>query len=204
MKKIASVAFLGSGSGEPGDSMYDLMYLAGRLCAKRDVTVVTGAYFGSGMAAPARGAKEVKGRTIGFGLLGITPNPHIESFHDCGDGKPMDELSNCAEEQFGRRLARLLMRDAFIIGGDGGVGTVLELAGVVNLNAKIWPKFGQKETKRAAVLIPADLAFKTTFMAHFRLMESDSTTKSVVEATIRVVHTAEAAVDWVLGPAPVQ
>lgn len=197
MKKISAVAFLGSGSGKEGEPMYELMRLAGRLCSQRDVTVVTGAYGGSGMEAPAFGAQEARGGTVGFGLLGLPPNRYIESFQDCGDGKPVDELANCAEEQFGRRLARLLMRDAFIIGGDGGVGTVVELAAVVNLNAKIWPKFGEKRQKRAAILTVEGVSYN--FLQHFRLMAEDPTTSKVIAELFRVVYTSEAAVDWVTG-----
>lgn len=202
MKKISSVAFLGSGSGKAGELMYDLMRTAGRLCAERGVTVVTGAYGGSGMEAPAKGAIEAGGEPIGFGFLGLPANPYIQTFQDCGDGMPIDELSNCVEEQYGRRLARLLMRDAFIIGGYGRIGTVVELAAIVNLNLKIWPKYSHDKTpKRAAILTPED-AMWNTFIQHFVLMQEEMSTKEMFDKFFRIAHTPEAAVDWVLGVTP--
>lgn len=195
-KTVSAVAFLGSGSGQEGDQMYELMLSAGRILARLGITVVTGAYGGSGMEAPARGALEGGGNPVGFGLLGIRQNPFIRIFQDCGYTRTVDEVI-CLEEQYGRRLARLLERDAFIVGADGGVGTVAELAALVNLNLKLWPRFGRKCQKRVAILTTEGV--ECSLLKHFNLMATHPTMAEVIGELFRVVDAPQLAVDWVLG-----
>jgi predicted Rossmann-fold nucleotide-binding protein len=62
------VACLGSGSGKHGDTAYNAMFEVGRLLALAHVTIVTGAYGGTGMKAAPEGALQgdPAAKPIGF------------------------------------------------------------------------------------------------------------------------------------------
>ena len=55
------ISCFGPGVGEPGDPLYDAMVEVGRLLAQLGCTVQTGGFGGTGMEAPARGAREANG-----------------------------------------------------------------------------------------------------------------------------------------------
>lgn len=146
---MKTIACLGSGSGKPGDLSYDAMVKAGGLLAKQGFTVVTGGFGGAGMEAPARGAKEAGGVTIGYTILGKKPNDWIMQVGDCAaqyhigfSAPPISEI------QYGMRLGCLLSADGFIIAADGGAGTMVELMAIINLNNKVW----KEKPKRFTIL----------------------------------------------------
>lgn len=139
--------------------MYSAMKHVGRLLATKYITA-TGGYGGSGMQAAIHGASEAGGDVVGYGMLGLQPNPFFagQRFEEMSamNLKYRDDSGSfplTAEQQFGLRLGSLLEADGFVIGAEGRVGTLTELAAIVNLNLKIWPKrIGH--TKPVAILHP--------------------------------------------------
>lgn len=142
MKK--KIACLGSSAGSPGDSMYNAMIEVGKLLTQNEVTVMTGGHGGSGMEAPACGARSLGGDVILIPLSGFDRNPFGTDIIDV-----VDQGADTIEKEFGMRLGYLLEADGFIIGADGGPGTVLELLALINLSIKVWG--GEK---RVAILKP--------------------------------------------------
>lgn len=165
------------------------MVEVGRLLAKRDVVVVTGGFTGAGMEAPARGATEAGGKSVGYTILGITGNQFLTNTHDCSslNGKPM-----MVEQQYGLRLGNLLEADGFIIAANGGPGTLVELFALINLKQKIWA--GDK--KRCAILRPLKasiVGWDYTMLEYFRQM---GVIESGFEEYICVCETPKQAVKW--------
>ncbi|HEY4498436.1 MAG TPA: hypothetical protein VJH94_00050 [Candidatus Paceibacterota bacterium] len=151
---MKTIACLGSGSGAPGDAMYDAMVEVGRLLVKRGYRVATGGFGGAGMEAPVRGAKEAGGETLGYTMLDKPGNSFLDIDVPCSTllipGGGVVTL-NSVEEQYGLRLGRLLEADGFIIAAYGGPGTFAELMAIINLNYKIW----KERPKRFTILNPA-------------------------------------------------
>lgn len=135
-----NIACLGNGSLAPGEPAYDAMVEAGKLLARRGDIVLTGA-FGGAMEAPAKGAKQAGGKTVGYTMLDKKPNEWIMEVGDCAaqyhigfSTPPIQEI------QYGIRLGSLLAADGFIFAAGGGPGSMTELMAIANLNAKIWPR----------------------------------------------------------------
>ncbi|MFA5030863.1 MAG: hypothetical protein WC495_04705 [Patescibacteria group bacterium] len=133
--KILTIACLGSGLGEPGESQYESMREIGRLIAEAGHIVMTGGYTGIGMEAPAMGATEVGGQAVGVTLLKKPGNGHLSSCIDCST---IGKVSLSLEQQFGLYLGTLLGADRFVIASGGGLGTLAELIAILNLLSKHW------------------------------------------------------------------
>lgn len=140
---MKTIACLGSGSGVEGEALYDEMMRVGQLLAESGVVVITGGFGGAGMEAPAKGAQSVGGKTIGYTFMGLPTNPYFSEVVDC------DKEGSCPEVQFGTRLGHLLSADGFVVGVNGGPGTMVELMAIINLNAKFW-----KVQKKVVILRP--------------------------------------------------
>lgn len=133
------IACLGSGSGEAGQPAYDAMVEVGKLLAQGGHIVLTGGFGGAGMEAPARGAKEAGGKTVGYTMLGEKPNQWIMEVGDCAAQYHIGfSAPPIVEVQYGMRLGSLLAADGFIISASGGPGSMVEFMAIINLNAKIW------------------------------------------------------------------
>jgi predicted Rossmann-fold nucleotide-binding protein len=140
---MKTVACFGSGSGNPGDFAYDRMQEAGRLLATQNILVITGGYGGSGMEAPARGARGIGGSSIGYTLAcrNKMPNPFLSTVFMCGNGTDAT--------QYATRLGHLLNADGFVVDTtDTTLGTLIEFLSVVNMNQKFW----QQHPKPIALL----------------------------------------------------
>ena len=138
---MKTISCLGSGSGKPGDAYYDAMVEIGRLLAQKGYMVATGGFGGVGMEAPAKGATEADGRSIGYTAFGKPANKYLSDVIDCSNE------SSAKEIQFGIRLGNLLCSDGFIIAAGGGPGTMVELMAIINSNYKLW-----KDLKPVAIL----------------------------------------------------
>lgn len=138
------IATLGSGSGQPGEEMYDKMVEVGRLLAERGCLVINGGFGGIGMEAPSKGAKEADGQVIGYTLAGKPGNQYLTQQIDCSQ---WDKEINLGFSGFGIRLCVLMDADAFIIAAGGGIGTLTELMAIILFQQKIW-----KRKKRIVIL----------------------------------------------------
>ncbi|MFH0830633.1 MAG: hypothetical protein V1895_01055 [Parcubacteria group bacterium] len=147
------VACLGSGSGSPGDVAYDQMTEVGRECARRGVEVYTGAYGGTGMEAPARGANEIGGTSVGFFCGSLFPalqsNSFLTKVIDCHTHTMLGGVNWYST--LGIRLTGLLSANGFIVAAGGGIGTFFELVALILHNAKVW----NKSPKPIVVLHPS-------------------------------------------------
>lgn len=191
------IGFFGSGSGNPGDPLYDAMSEAGKLVVERNHVVMTGAYGGIGMEAPARGAHRVNNsQTVGFTMGGDRlANEFIDQVIDCSYATLQGNRKPTREETFGIRLGGLLAADAFIIGAQGGPGTMVEFFSIINFNSKAW-----KPGKRIAFLDPESSEPTESWavplimlLAKFGLITSE------VMDLVHVSMRPENAVDWVTG-----
>ena len=109
--------------------------LLGATLAKRGCMVVTGGYAGV-MYAVSRGAVIAGGQTIGYLLTGQeTQNAFLTLRITC--------------DYYGRRN-RLMQSDAFVVVGNGGIGTWCELMELLHHNAK--PGIFWKEPRRVAIV----------------------------------------------------
>ena len=190
-----AIACFGSGKGEEGESGYDAMVQVGKLIAERGFVVLTGAYGGAGMEAPACGVNQVSGgKAIGLSLgkaVALEPNRFLSSVVNCT--ALADEI-NIPNAGFGVRLASLMSADGFVLCACGGIGTMLELMAFLLFATKLWSKQGV--VKRLAVLMssPHDLLEGKTF-EDFRAagLVSDE-----VANLVKFVVVPESAVKWVL------
>jgi len=179
------VTCFGSGKDGPAD-LYEAMKTVGRLLALRGVGIATGAFGGIGMqAGPEGAAGEVP--LTGYTYGGKPANSYISEVVDCGalaSNIPFD-ADYCV------RLAGLLSSDAFIIAGGGGPGTFLELIATINFNQKFW-----NPMKRMAILEmrPGTSAWNDRMLAELMAWGILS---EEVSNSIRVVNSAEKAVQWV-------
>lgn len=147
--------------------MYEAMKQVGRLLAGKGIVTATGAYGGSGMEAPIAGALEAGGEVVGygFGVPDLEPNRFLKGgpnflnmaeFRLIRTSAPDDYIMPHAEQQFGLRLGALLEADGFIVDASGQIGTIAELAAIINFGMKLWPKtIGH--TKPVAILHPPSI-----------------------------------------------
>lgn len=147
--EIRTIACLGSGKGKLGEPMYDEMTEVGRLLTRRKIMVVTGAYGGSGMEAPARGACEAEGTPVGYTLGGKRGNEFVRRTVDCNDVAQRSG-ADWPHADFGLRLTGLMSADGFILDASGGIGTFLEFITFVLFATKFWQR--DEVTKRLAIL----------------------------------------------------
>lgn len=119
------IAILGGGKCTPEHSIYERAMKLGGDLAREGHTIITGGYDGI-MEAASRGAKEAGGQAIGVVLK---EKPQGNEFL----------TETIVAEDFFDRLRHLLSADAFVF-LPGGIGTVVELATVTNMNAKVWKK----------------------------------------------------------------
>ncbi|OHB58007.1 MAG: hypothetical protein A2173_09385 [Planctomycetes bacterium RBG_13_44_8b] len=121
-KKVITI--FGTSRVKDGDSVFELAYELGKLCAEAGFTIANGGYGGT-MLAAAKGAKSAGGKTIGvtcsaFGRSG--PNEFITE-----------------EIQTGSLIERLdkliTLGNAYVV-LPGGTGTLLELAQIWELTNK--------------------------------------------------------------------
>ena len=172
------------------------MVEVGRLLAQRGAIVLTGGFGGSGMEAPARGAKEAGGRAIGYTMLDKPGNEFLTDEIDCSTQLvkrltiPLGSEELEPELQYGIRLGNLLIADGFILGADGGLGTMVELLAIMNLNSKFWAT-----PKRLAVLkIPlcSNDKWNVGTIALRALVDQET------PSPLSIVDKPKTAVDWVL------
>jgi len=182
-KKYISV--FGSGKDTAG-KMYRKMEEVGRLLAEHDCAVVTGGFGGSGMEAPAKGAKLAGGETWGFTMLARVANFFIDKVYDVSKMCPRkDGKEWLLEEQYGLRLGNLLTSDGFIIAdNDQTIGTLVELCAVINLNEKFWEK------KKLVAIMVSD-------QGHLKVMEQIIKTFIPNNNYLMVFYDPAKAVGWV-------
>ncbi len=183
------ISCFGPGSGQPGEPAYDQMVEVGRLIAQRGGIVVTGGGSGSGMEAPARGAREAGGEAIGHLWRGKTGNPFLTQCvdHTCDrTGAKQSE-----EDQYTQRLSELLKSDGFIISPVGGKGTLVEVAAVLNLGCKVW-----SPPKPTAFFSLPDWA---VFMDHLAVQDWLDGQTCLSLNWLALVETPEQAVRFVMG-----
>jgi predicted Rossmann-fold nucleotide-binding protein len=181
------VSCFGSNNSQPRE-LYDQMKLVGNLLSLRGVGIATGAFGGLGMQAPAEGAVGAGSKipVVGYTFGSRQPNPYITEVVDCrvlSNGIPFD-ADYCV------RLAGLLSSDAFIVAGNGGPGTFLELVAVINFNQKFW-----KPMKRVAIL-DVEVA-RTWNHSMLQALKSWGVLNDHTAGMIRVVRSADSAVRWV-------
>ncbi len=183
------VACFGSGSGQPGEPMYDAMREVGSLLARRGHAVATGAFGGIGMQAAPEGAGASGGRCIGYTYGGTAPNAYITETVDCRE--LTQQMPFPAD--YCVRLAGLLSSDAFIAAAGGGIGTFLEFIAVLNFNTKFW-------SKRIAILSPPphDGVWNQAMLDQ---LQAWGLLDDRPRQLTRVVTTAQDAVEWALAPA---
>lgn len=185
------IACFGSGQGESGEPMYDAMMEVGRLLAQRNVLVMTGGFGGAGMEAPARGARGVRGNSVGYTWRGRPGNWFLTDAIDCSIHQG---ITMPPEIQYGIRLGNLLQADGFIVAADGDPGIMVELMAIINLGAKLW-----QPPKRIAVLKPV---LSTSGWDHdmFRELRRWGVLPESVEGYIMPTSEPTHAVEWVLAP----
>ncbi len=118
------ITIFGTSRVKDGDSVFELAYGLGRLCAEAGFVIANGGYGGT-MLAAAKGAKSAGGKTIGvtcsaFGRKGA--NEFI--------------TQEIKTENLAQRVAKLVETgDAYVVLA-GGTGTMLELAEIWELTNK--------------------------------------------------------------------
>lgn len=185
-----NIACLGSGSGQPGSPAYDAMVAVGRLLAQAGHTVLTGGFGGAGMEAPARGAKLAGGKTVGYTILGKPGNSFLTEEVDC---RTMFNICPVPPPtaQFCLRFFSLLDADGFIISAGGGAGSMLELMGIINLGAKVWPA-----PKKVAILQPNGPVVKGWDYPMLTQLENWDMLPGKVLQEILITKQPELAVNW--------
>lgn len=117
------VTVFGSGILEEPDAAYQEARTIGRMLAEGGCTICNGGYGGL-MAATARGAKEMGGRTIGITLRAIPAAPNRWIDREISTGSLTERLMELVSTGDGFVILR------------GGTGTLLELAAVWELMNK--------------------------------------------------------------------
>lgn len=150
---VKYIACLGSGSDVMGMKMYKKMERVGELLAKYGCVVVTGGFGGSGMEAPAKGARSIGGITQGFIFNKKLANPYMLNEIDYSDAQLIIDkkifLHISVEKQYGLRLGSLMEADGFIIAdNDPTPGTLVEFCAILNMQQKFW-----KKQKPVAILV---------------------------------------------------
>ena len=187
MKKKHRISFFGSCLGKPGEPYYDAMEQAGELIAQRGFIVVTGANSGLGMEAPAKGARNLGGHTIGYAIRGLgRVNEFIVERYFCGWRWQSTSV------KIGIRLGRLMDSDGFIM-AIGKEGTFSELAQFIDLSAKFR---SHGRTKRLAILSLPEAPNPIDKDLLLYLQQKGLLSLKVLDA-IRIYETPEDAVNWV-------
>ena len=184
---MKTIACFGNGRDSCCGLMYSAMDHVGRILALSSVRVITGGYGGSGMEAPIKGAKSCAGKVMGFVLNSSEPTPNVFL-------KP-NEIEVCdgssIEVSYGNRLGKLLSADGFIIGANGGAGTMVKLMAIINLNAKVW-----RFSKHIAILKPngvSGLGEQTLFfLGKMKILDMAGA------MCVSIVETPKEAVEWVV------
>jgi predicted Rossmann-fold nucleotide-binding protein len=183
------VSCFGSGKNT-SQALYEEMKAVGRLLALRGIAIATGAYGGVGMQAALEGAAEsgVAGRAIGCTYGGQPANEYVTETIDCrvlAKDIPFDA-------EYCVRMAALLTSEGFIVAGGGGPGTFLELIATINFNEKFW-----RPRRRVAILEIRDApeAWNNSMVAQ---LAKWGVLSDEVSKVIRIVDTAEKAVEWVI------
>ncbi len=195
--KIGTIACLGSGSGEKGDPYYNAMVEVGRLLARTQITVVTGGFGGIGMQAPAQGAHDAGGETIGYTIFGKPGNAYLSRVVNCDNLyiNPLHQSEPPKEVQFGIRLGSLMTADGFIIAAGGGPGTMVELMTLINFNYKVWKKPNQK---RIAILKLDGVKIAGWDEQMLEQLEAWGLLPPEVRGTIFITSIPEEAVSWAI------
>ena len=118
------ITVFGSAFTKPEDKYYSEVEEIGKLLAERGYSVCSGGYAGI-MEAVSKGAKSVKGKTIGITVAGWTakPNQYLDE---------VVEMPNLME----RIMELITISDGYIV-LKGGAGTLTELAITLELMNKI-------------------------------------------------------------------
>lgn len=165
----------------------------GVLLAKRNITVVTGGGQGYTCEASVKGAKNAGGVTVGYTMWGRSPSEHIREVVDCSTfaGKKFSK-----EEQYGLRLGRLMMADAFIMPASEGPGALVELVAIIRLNASE-PWITKKRV--AIIRLPNKIQhFEAWNSRMLKLLESWGVLAEHNSQTlIKFVDNPQDAVEWV-------
>lgn len=141
------------GGSKCDELCYAAMKQVGLLLAQGGHTQINGA-FGQALEASSEGAHEGDGNVIGYTMMGMPGNPHLNSLVDCREAyirrgvQHEEELP--IEIQFGVRLGNLLTADGFIVAAGPSTGTFIELLSVIAFNARPW----KEHPKRLAILNP--------------------------------------------------
>ncbi len=118
------VTIFGTGRASPGDAAYSLAYEISKLLAQAGFCLANGGYSGT-MLAAAKGAAEVKGKTIGVTCSAFkrsTANEYISR--------------EIVTDSLDERLDTLIKLGQGYVVLPGGTGTLLELAKVWELKNK--------------------------------------------------------------------
>lgn len=117
------ITVFGSAFTKPEDTYYTEVVQIGELLAKKGYSVCSGGYAGI-MEAVSKGAKTVKGKTIGITVAGWTakPNQYLDE---------VVEMPNLME----RIMELITISDGYIV-LKGGTGTLTELAITLELMNK--------------------------------------------------------------------
>jgi len=179
-----SISFFGNGNGEAGNELYDKMKKAGKICAEKDIIVVTGAYGGVGMRAPMEGASEVGGEMIGYviDLSTVPVNEFCKRPTVC-------RSSEGIEVAFGKRFGYLLKSDGFILAADGGPETMAALMAFVTLSFKVW-----RRHKKLAILTVSDSDWD---MPMLDKLTGLGLLPASIRSNVALCSSPEQAVEWV-------
>ena len=118
------ITIFGTARANPGNSIYQLAYVTGKLLAQAGFTIANGGYGGT-MLAAAKGAADASGQTIGVtcsAFKASTANQYITR-----------EIITASLDE---RLETLIKLGSAYLILPGGTGTLLELAKVWELKNK--------------------------------------------------------------------
>lgn len=191
MEKTITIACLGSGKGQPGEPVYNAMERVGAMAAMRNIRIITGGFGGAGMEAAASGATSNGGKAIGYTMLGLPGNDFLSEVVDCSTwvDQPLPK-----EVQYGVRLGRLLQADGFILAAGGGMGTMVELMAIMNLNTKMW----REQPKRFAILRPEGFQGVDWSYALFNQLERGGFLPAEEKTRMLFTTDPEEALNWVI------
>ena len=197
------VACFGGAKIKSNDPIYQAMIQVGRLLAQKGIEIVNGGHGGI-MEAVLKGAQEFdpESKRIGVPLMFFKPNRFVNCIWRHGQSTSLLHFNNVETpiQCLFFRLAALMSADAFVIAAKGGIGTLLELVALIELNTKIWGKEWFKKSyprKKIAILVPESVGswerdILNVFHKHKLLIPE-------ARELIKIARTPEEAVEWVLG-----
>ena len=186
---MKTVSCFGSGHGKPGDAYYDAMQEVGRLLVQKEFAVATGGFSGTGMEAPAKGATDAGGKSIGYIAFYKRGNKYLS---ETIDSSRLFGQSVVKEIQFGVRLGKLLLSNGFIIAAGGGPGSMVELMTAINLNYKLW-----KDDPKPIAILRVNDSQPGWNNQMIEQLEQWGLVPEAVKPLIQIVSSPEAAVQWV-------